>query len=91
MRPVQILLAEDSVGDVVLVRKAIESMDVPTQLTVVEDGQQLLRYLVDALKLENTESALPFPDVVLIDLNMRVLAAVAHEERYDPGTMEPEA
>ena len=70
MRPVQILLAEDSVGDVVLVRKALESMNVPTQLTVVDDGEQLLHYLVDALKLEDPESALPFPDVVLIDLNM---------------------
>lgn len=69
-RSIQILLAEDCLGDVVLVRKALESMQVPTELTVVEDGEQLLQYLVDALKLENQRSLLPFPDVVLVDLNM---------------------
>lgn len=69
-RSVQILLAEDCLGDVVLVRKALESIQVPTRLTVVEDGEQLLHYLVNALKLEDPESDLPFPDVVLVDLNM---------------------
>ena len=68
-RPVQILLAEDSLGDVVLVRKALEAIDVPFELTVVSHGEELLNYLVDALKLDG-ENSLPFPDLVLIDLNM---------------------
>ncbi len=69
-RPIQILLAEDCLGDVALVRKALETVQVATKLTVVEDGDQLLQYLIDALNLENQKTALPFPDVVLVDLNM---------------------
>ncbi|MBB3048658.1 CheY-like chemotaxis protein [Litorivivens lipolytica] len=68
-RPVQILLAEDSLGDVVLVRKALEAIEVPFELTVVSHGEALLSHLVDALKLDGKNS-LPFPDLVLIDLNM---------------------
>ena len=69
-RPLQILLAEDCISDVLRIRKALQSMAIPTVLTVVEDGERLLRYLVDALKLEQAESKLVFPDVVLLDLNM---------------------
>lgn len=68
-RTVQILLAEDSLGDAVLVRKALEAIHIPFELTVVSDGEELLRYLVNALELDG-ENSLPFPDVVLIDLNM---------------------
>lgn len=68
-RPVQILLAEDSLGDVVLVRKALEAIDIPFELTVVSHGEALLSHLVDALKLDG-DNSLPFPDLVLIDLNM---------------------
>ncbi|MFT5032484.1 MAG: CheY-like chemotaxis protein [Bermanella sp.] len=69
-RPLQILLAEDCRADVALVRKALASVQVPTELTVVDNGDQLLQYLVDALNLEDQTNALPFPDVVLVDLNM---------------------
>lgn len=69
-RPLKILLAEDCIGDVLRIRKALRSMAIPTVLTVVEDGERLLHYLVDALKLEHAESKLAFPDVVLLDLNM---------------------
>lgn len=69
-RAIQILLAEDCIGDVALVRKALESILVPTELTVVEDGERLLQYLVETLNLEDGHSALPPPDVVLLDMNM---------------------
>ena len=68
-RTVQILLAEDSLGDVVLVRKALEAINIPFELRVVSDGEELLNYLVNALELDG-QNSLPFPDVVLIDLNM---------------------
>lgn len=64
------MLAEDCIGDVALVRKALESVQVPTELTVVEDGERLLQYLVEALKLEKRRSVVPMPDLVLLDLNM---------------------
>lgn len=68
-RKVQILLAEDSLGDVVLVRKGLEAINIPFELTVVSHGEELLSYLVNALELDG-QNSLPFPDVVLIDLNM---------------------
>lgn len=68
-RTVQILLAEDSLGDAVLVRKALQTINIPFELTVVSDGEELLSYLVNALELDG-QNSLPFPDVVLIDLNM---------------------
>jgi hypothetical protein len=51
-RKVQILLAEDSLGDVVLVRKALEAIDIPFELSVVSHGEELLNYLVNALELD---------------------------------------
>lgn len=69
-RPVQILLAEDSMGDVILVRRGLEALGIPFELSVVEDGEQLLSYLVNALELDGGKSSVPTPDLVLIDLNM---------------------
>lgn len=69
-RPVQILLAEDSMGDVILVRRGLEALAIPFELSVVENGEQLLDYLVNALQLDGEEPSVPVPDLVLIDLNM---------------------
>ena len=43
--PVQILLVEDSPGDVSLTREALKSARVANDLNVVEDGESALRYL----------------------------------------------
>lgn len=68
--PVQILLAEDCLGDVILVRRGLEALSIPFELSVVENGEQLLEFLVDALQLDERERTVPIPDLVLIDLNM---------------------
>ncbi len=65
MRPLRILIVEDSPSDVRLIREALKDAKVPVQITVARDG-------VDAIELlrqsETGRSARP--DMVLLDLNL---------------------
>jgi chemotaxis family two-component system response regulator Rcp1 len=60
-----ILLAEDNVPDVFLVRIALEEAGLNFRLRVLADGEEVLRYLAD---VEREGSACP--DLLLLDLNM---------------------
>lgn len=62
--PVKILLAEDDKEDQELFIDALNEADVPSEVTTVENGQQLL----DTLKDESE----PDPDIIFIDVNMPV-------------------
>lgn len=62
--PVKIILAEDDKEDQELFIDALDAADVPSELTTVENGQQL----VDALK----DKSQPDPDIIFIDINMPV-------------------
>ncbi len=62
---IQVLLAEDNPGDVFLVREALESHGLDAQLTVREDGEEMLR-LIDRIEAGDV----PCPDIVLLDLNL---------------------
>ncbi|HEX8244751.1 MAG TPA: response regulator [Longimicrobium sp.] len=65
-RPVQLLLVEDSPGDVELTREALEEAKVANTLHVVSDGAEAMEFLrrqgrfADAVR----------PDLVLLDLNL---------------------
>lgn len=66
VRPVRILLAEDSEADVRLTRLALERSKIRNDLFTVSDG-------VEALEFLRREGAYPdalLPDVILLDLNM---------------------
>jgi len=65
MRPVKILLVEDSPSDVRLIREAMKEAPFAVQLTVAQDGMEATDYLH---KVE-TGRALR-PDLVLLDLNL---------------------
>ena len=77
-RPVEILLVEDSEGDVRLTREALKDAKVRNQLHVARDGVEAMEYL---------ESATLLPDLILLDLNLprmdgrQVLAAIRNDER----------
>ena len=64
--PIEILMAEDDVEDQILVKKAFQEARVVNNLSFVNDGEELLKYLrreepyTDALR----------PDLLLLDLNM---------------------
>ena len=64
--PINILLIEDSPGDVRLTREAFREADLPIHLHVVEDGVEALAFL----RKEGTYAGVPRPDFILLDLNL---------------------
>ena len=71
-RSVTILLVEDEPNDAVLVQIALQKIIPGVSLPVVSDGIQAIEYLKGAGPYAD-RSAYPFPDVVLLDLNLPLL------------------
>jgi len=65
-KPVEILLAEDNPGDVMLTKKALEQGKLANNLHVATDGVETLAFL----RQEGEYADKPRPDLVLLDLNM---------------------
>jgi len=61
-----ILLAEDNIADVMLVREALTAHHVESTLHVVKDGEEALDFVAT---MGETGSA-PCPDLVLLDMNL---------------------
>ncbi len=83
VRPVDILLVEDSPSDVRLTREALKDAKVLNTLHVVEDGMAAIAFLRRQGKYADS----PEPDLILLDLNLpkkdgrEVLAEVKQDER----------
>ncbi|HEY4670058.1 MAG TPA: response regulator [Tepidiformaceae bacterium] len=65
-RPVEVLLVEDSPGDVRLTEEALKEGKVRNNLNVVMDGVEAMAYL----RREGRYASAARPDIVLLDLNM---------------------
>lgn len=65
-KQLEILLVEDNRSDVELVQEGLASWDCPIHLTVLEDGEQAIQFLLRT----GSYSAAPTPDLVLLDLNL---------------------
>jgi chemotaxis family two-component system response regulator Rcp1 len=65
-RKIEILLVEDSPGDVRLTREALREGKVLNELQVVGDGVEALDYLFK----RNQHVGAPRPDLILLDLNL---------------------
>lgn len=65
-RRINLLLAEDNLPDVLLVREAIRMENLPLEVFVASDGERAIDFLVRA---ENDPNA-PGPDVLLLDINL---------------------
>jgi CheY-like chemotaxis protein len=65
-RPAEVLLVEDSPGDVRLTREALKEGKVRNNLSVVSDGVEAMEFL----RREGRYAQAPRPDIVLLDLNM---------------------
>lgn len=82
-RPIEILLVEDSLGDVRLTQEALREGKVYNRLSVVPDGVEALAFL----RREGRHASAPRPDVILLDLNLprkdgrEVLAELKADER----------
>lgn len=61
-RPLQLLLADDDDDDCFLFEEALSEIPVPTHLTIVHDGEQLMQLL--------TKLTDDLPHVLFLDLNM---------------------
>lgn len=65
--PVSILLVEDDLGDQKLIKNSMLEQKMSNQLHIVSCGEEALEYLSQS-KNGNTET--PWPDLILLDLNM---------------------
>ena len=61
-----LLIAEDNLPDVLLVREAIRMEQLPVTVYVVSDGQGA----VDFISAANNDPEAPCPDFLLLDLNL---------------------
>jgi chemotaxis family two-component system response regulator Rcp1 len=65
-RPIEVLLVEDSPGDVRLTREALKEGKIRNNLSHVPDGVEAMAFL----RHEGPYADVPKPDIVLLDLNM---------------------
>ena len=81
-RVVEVLLVEDSPGDVRLTREAFRDAHLSVRLHVAQDGVEAMAFL----RREGIHSQAPRPDLILLDLNLprmdgrEVLAQVKRDE-----------
>jgi CheY-like chemotaxis protein len=64
--PIEVLLVEDSPGDVRLTKEAFKDAKVHINLHVASDGAEAMAFLAREGKHENA----PRPDLILLDLNL---------------------
>jgi len=65
-KSIEILLVEDDPGDVRLTMEALKSAKVLNHVSVAEDGVEAMAFL----RREGKYAHAPFPDLILLDLNM---------------------
>jgi chemotaxis family two-component system response regulator Rcp1 len=81
--PLEVLLVEDSPGDVRLTQEAFEAANVAVHLNVATDGVEAMAFL----RREGIYANAPRPDLTLLDLNMprmdgrEVLAQIKKDEK----------
>jgi CheY-like chemotaxis protein len=68
-KSITILVAEDDEDDRLLMQEALEENRLANDLHFVEDGEELMDYLLHRGKYSNPKSA-PYPSLILLDLNM---------------------
>ena len=66
LRPIEILLVEDSPSDTELTVEALREAKLRNHLSIVEDGVQAMEFL----RREGQFTRAPRPDVILLDLNL---------------------
>jgi chemotaxis family two-component system response regulator Rcp1 len=65
-QPIQVLLVEDSPGDIRLTQEALKDAKIHINLQVVRDGEQAMSFLMRKGEYRNA----PRPDLILLDLNL---------------------
>lgn len=80
--PIEILLVEDSPGDVRLTQEVLKEAKVTNNLSVVNDGEEAIRYLRKQAPFTDAV----WPDLILLDLNLPKKSGieVLQEIKQDP-------
>ena len=66
LKPIEILLVEDNIGDVRLTQEALREGRVKNNLSVARDGVEALEFL----RRQGPHVNAPRPDLILLDLNL---------------------
>jgi chemotaxis family two-component system response regulator Rcp1 len=83
--PIQVLMAEDNMADVVLVQQVFKTSRWPVQMSLAIDGEEA----IDCLRGEGFFTAPYRPDIIFLDLSMpkksgwEVLCEIRADSGYD--------
>jgi CheY-like chemotaxis protein len=66
MKPIQILLVEDSEGDIRLIQEAFKEGKILNNLSISRNGEEAIDFLFRRKGFEDS----PKPDLILLDLNL---------------------
>ena len=66
MKPIHILLVEDSEGDILLIREALSESKISNTITVVKDGKLAIDFLTQKEPYETAT----LPNLILLDINL---------------------
>jgi|SRR5581483_12334509 len=84
-RPIELLLVEDNLGDVTLMKEIVKMSKFPIRLRVVRNGMDALDYLYQKGEFHSQKR----PDLILLDLNLpkvdgrEVLAKIKEDKRLE--------
>jgi CheY-like chemotaxis protein len=73
LKPVELLLVEDSPGDILLISQVLRDEPIPIKIRVAVDGEQALQMLEDSQFR---------PDLVILDLNIPKVSGLSFLARY---------
>lgn len=68
-KPFTVLLVEDDLNDIFLVKRAFRTARIPNPLQVVTDGEEAISYLRGAGKYAD-RAAYPLPKLIVMDIKM---------------------
>jgi len=66
LKPIEILLVEDNIGDIRLTEEALKESNLIVNLHVARDGMEAMEFL----RGESGQASAPAPDLILLDLNL---------------------
>jgi len=81
-RPVNILLVEDDPGDQKLIKNSMLEQRMTNKLYIVSTGEEALEYLK---KSKEGNSETPWPELILLDLNMPGMGGMEFLRRIKSG------
>jgi len=64
-----ILLVEDNLDSVEIIKRVLKTTDIPNKLWVFQDGEDALKFLKEAVEKKD-KSLFPFIDFILLDINL---------------------